>query len=1033
MKGDQGTTSTAGNDTFKATVATMGALDVIDGGEGTDTLNIRDTAAVTKLVGTYTGIEKFVVNSDASVGVVAADATIAAKQQFTYDFTSAVFGGTAGTSTLTLTVGGVVKTVLLGANNPATATAVGSAIEAILDDAFGAATYVVDDTAGKLTITAATAGKALPAVTLAAGTATITTAPVKTTVQANQVAADAVSASTFSVAAGATSVDITAGTTANVSSVSTADTVVNAGGAVVLTGGLTQTVTTYDSVRVSGGTGAVAVTVAGYNPATSIAAVSYTGWSAAAAGVFVRGGTTVSVTEVGAELNLLRNAVSTTNSTAVQIGANPASASGTAGANSGAFVSNPQTGAEVIGNLSSAPTGNVSVSAKTNYTDTGAYKNVAYGTGAATIYMNGGTTASVTGAGTVTVKDINTTLTKASTTADALPGTSKLTTVNLTGVSGATGITSDAITTISAVDTSSTVTVNSNVGANTGNIALNVANSAVTLVDAAATSVSVGASAGSGVQKVATTLVAENQASTVTLTAAKATSLSFSGANDITLAASTLSALKAITSTATGALTLGTLTDYAKLTSADLSGGTGTVKANIGATITGAATDRAFAYTGSAGTDIVVLTGAMKSGTSAAGAAIANTVDLGAGNDMLLSNGGSIAAGSTISGGAGTDTIAISLVTAGNQALISGFEQIGLDLTTGTKDTDLVAGATGLVLLAQGATYTNVEQAQSLNVVQNVGAAATTLSFTAADVAGSSDSYAVNFAAKGSIDPTAPTSVDAGTLEIAGIENVKIASNATSGYVNNTIDLTAANLKTVTVTGSALVTTLGFVGTNGTNSATAGVGGAVSSIDASALGGKLVLDTTGVTVNNAADFAGLSVKSGVGADVITLAQFAIVDSGAGKDVINVASAGAVVTTGDGKDLVNVASALNNSGAVSTTIKDVAAGDAIDFAGGTTNSATAVTGLLAKLTLTTEATLADAITSAVNQTVTGNTGTQAEVTWFQYGGNTYVIYDAADDGATNGGLQSGDIIVKLTGAIDLTNAVFDSANATLTFA
>lgn len=242
MKGDQGTTSTAGNDTFKATVATMGALDVIDGGEGTDTLNIRDTAAVTKLVGTYTGIEKFVVNSDASVGVVAADATIAAKQQFTYDFTSAVFGGTAGTSTLTLTVGGVVKTVLLGANNAATATAVGNAIEAILDDAFGVATYVVDDAAGKLTITAATAGKALPAVTLAAGTATITTAPVKTTVQANQVAADAVSASTFSVAAGATSVDITAGTTANVSSVSTADTVVNAGGAVVLTGGLTQTV-----------------------------------------------------------------------------------------------------------------------------------------------------------------------------------------------------------------------------------------------------------------------------------------------------------------------------------------------------------------------------------------------------------------------------------------------------------------------------------------------------------------------------------------------------------------------------------------------------------------------------------------------------------------------------------------------------------------------------------------------------------------------------------------------------------------------
>jgi len=1037
-------TGTAGNDTINATMATMQSLDTVDGGAGTDTLSIRDTVAVTALTGTYTGIETVSVYSAASVGAATTAAVLAAKQEVQYNFGAAgvSLGSAPNKSIVDVTVGGVTRTVG-DATTAATATTIAAAIDRILDEGVGAANWT-SVSGSVVTVTAATAGVALPTITIAAGTGgdgvftatNATTDPFSKTLQSNQVGAAAITGSTFVAPTGATTVSIEAGTTANVSSASTAATTVSAGGAVVLSGGVSQTVTTYDSVRVSGGTGAVTVTAL-VKPSTNIAAVSNTGWSSDAPGVFVRGGTTVSVTETAGSST--SGSIPSGNSTKIQIGSDPTTAVGHV--SGGAITSNVLTGAQAIGNLSSAPTGDVSIVARTNYTgigtadtNTNGLTNVKYGTGAVSVFMNGGSTASVTGAGTVSITDIQTTLTKASSTADALPGVSKLATVNLTGVSGATAIKSDAIATVSAVDTSSTVTITSNVGANTGNIALNVANSSVTLVDADASSVSVGSAAGSGRQAIANTPVSATQASAVTLTTAAAKSLAFSGANEVTLAASTLSALTSITSSASGTVNLGTATDYAKLTSADMSGGTGSVTVTLGATIAGNATDRGFAYTGSAGTDVVSLTGAMKSGTNAAGAAVANTINLGAGNDMLLKGGtnGAIAAGSTANGGDGVDTIAASLLTAGNAAQITGFEQLGLDLTSGSYDTDLLSGATGFVLLAQGGTYTNVEQAQSLSVVQNVGANGTTLTFSTANVAGSSDSYSVNFAAKGSTSAASPTSIDAGTLVISGIENVTINSGAASGFVNNTIDLTAANLKTVTVTGSALVTTLGFASTNGTN--VTGVGGAVSSIDASALTGKLVLDTSNITVNNAADFAGLSVKSGAGADALTLASYAIVDSGAGADTITLNAAGGIVTTGAGKDIVKVGSVVAHDGTAATgksvVITDFAVGDSLDFINAT-DSSTATVGVVQKLTLTNEASLSDAITSAINLS-SASSGTPKEVTWFVYSGNTYVVYDAADDIATNGGLAANDVIVRLNGVFDLSNSTFDSTNGTFTF-
>ena len=1049
-------TGGATDDVFNANMATMQSLDAIDGGAGKDTLNIRDTASITARSGSHAGIEVLTVESTAgSVGQVAAAATIAAKQQVQYNFgADGISLGTTGTKIVKVTVGGVSLTVGTAAAD-ATVPNIVSAINSILNDGYGTTGVAYAVASGSVvTITADVAGVALPTIAFAAGSSTVsgttTTgdgdfaqsgtdnssgagADVFTkTIQANQKATDAVSASTFSAMTGATEVSITAATTANVSSVSTAATTVSAGGAVVLSGGASQAVTTADSVQVSGGVGAVSVTALAA-PSTSLASVSGTGWSAGA-GVFVRGGTTVSITETAGSSS--SGSAPAGNSSAIQVGANPAnSTAGTAGANSGARVSNAVTGAEVVGNLSSAPTGDVASVVRTLYTGTNGLTNVAYGSGDVKFFMNGGSTASVAGAKTVSITDVQTVLTKASTTADALAGISKLTTVNLTGVAGlssAVAIKSDAIATISAVDTTSTITVTSNTGANTGGIALNVANSTVTLAHANATSVSVGGAAGSGRQSVGSTLVAVNQGSTVTLTTAKATSLEFSGANDVTLASSTLTALTTITSSATGAVNLGTVTGYAKVTSVDMSNAGGSASATLGATISGAATDRGFAYTGSAGSDTVTLAGVMKSGTSALGAAIANTINLGAGNDLLLSNGsGSIASGSAVNGGSGTDTIAASLLNAGNAAQITGFELLGLDKASGTYDTDLLAGAAGLVLFAQGATYTNVDTAQSLNVVANVGTASTTLQFAASQVVGTSDSYTVNFAAKGDVTASAnPTDVDAGTLVVQGVENVTINSGKASGFADNVIDLTSANLKTVTINGDMRLF-LGFDGTNGTNAA--GGGGAVKLIDGSTATGAITINTTNVVADNV---EGLVLKTGSGNDAVTLAaNVDTVNLGAGDDSVTTAALAVSLTLGAGKDTALVAASkigavavagsatLDEATARLVTIKDAAKGDTIDFEAATTAGSANALGAATSVGGATS--LLDALNALANST--------NKVAWTVYGGNTYVLYDADNLGsaADTDGVELNDIIVKFDGAFDFSTALYGATAGALT--
>lgn len=1159
---------TAGNDTIKATAATMGSLDTVDAGAGVDTLSIVDAGDVLTQPVTFTGLERMEVSAVGSIGAVAAgsaatpavreidqlsfaartldvvtftgasadtgdtikitNGTAAADTTYTYSavtgkwsdgtnsydtalaavaaglnarvagsaavgtdgklYTTNDITGTApasaaynlvwteasGTSvtapslatqdadalvqggTFTVTYAGVtVTTAALGAS-PTKTDAAGLIAGAINAIAGGTVATVIGE---QVVVTAPVAGTALPAYTItyapAAGVSgsTFNSLVAKTDSVANAAAgtSTAQSAATFATSAADTSVVLSAGDEIVASAASTASVKATSGSTVRISGGADVTVTAGDSVQLSSGTGAISVTVASAAALSSnLAASSTTGWlgGAAGAGIFVRGGTSVTISQNDGVWS--SGAYSDFSDNSIQVGANPVNASGTNGAGSsgtGAIATATATGyPEVIGNRTSAPTGDVSVTVRSTGTDTSGYRNVHYGAGDVKVFMNGGSTASVTGANSVTITDIQTTLTKSSSTADALPGVSKLTTVNLTGIRGgsaAATVNSDAIQAINVSDSSASVTVNSNTGANTGNIALSAGNSTVTLSHANATSVTVTGTAGGGFQKVDGNLVTST-ASTVTLTTGKATSLAFAGSGEVTLAASTLSALKSITSTASGTLNLGTLTSYGKLTSVDLSGGTGSVTATIGATIASTltpATDYGFAYVGSGGADVVALTGAMKSGTNALGAAISNTINLGGGNDLLLRghSNAAIQGGSAVSGGDGIDTIAASLLNSGNAAQITGFEVLGLDLTSGTYDAALLPNAIGLAMLARGGTYTNVVTNEALSIVMGVGfdtnpsTTVTTLNFGTAVAAGTADAYSVTFATSAPTSTAANrTDADAGVLDISGIESVSLVSGGT-GFINNQIRLVDTSARTLTLSGAQNLTVhfggtinddssaTNFFGTTGTSADSNGV----SLIDASAMTGRLTIDTTDVGVA----FVGLTVNGGSAADTVTLAGKATVNLGAGDDVLTAVDA-TTVTLGAGRDVVNVHGTAITVGATLATeaeataklvtIRDFSVGDSLDFVSGsnTGGSASAVSAITPLSATSLEAAL-NALADAT-----------ATISWGQYGGNTYIVFDASS--STSGGLDTSDIVVKLDGLVDLSNSVFNTTTGIFTF-
>lgn len=678
------------------------------------------------------------------------------------------------------------------------------------------------------------------------------------------------------------------------------------------------------------------------------------------------------------------------------------------------------TGTTTIG-ATTAPTGAVSVS------NTGAFANAADAALGA-INVKGGSTVVVTQATGFTAAQVTAALTSGANFTETqgavtVTGTSATTSVTVnqaaavavsnSGTAGKMGVATGvvSITDVNAADatkagtiTSVTLANGSQTVASNALTTLNVSGTNATTVTLSAsnatTSKALTINASGGTTNLTETngvltsvTVSAAAASTVGLTAAGVVTANLGGAKGLTFNPTSVAALKTVNITGAGGVTTNVATTG--VTKIDASASTG----SNNVTLNGATTK--IAYVGGAGADTVILNNTLDANAS---------IQLGAGNDRLLGGTTPVVPASTtavIDGGDGVDAISSALISATNAAIFKNFEVLNLQSTGGDLvDVSLISGSTITGLELNGGTgsasYSALTTAQSLSVTGNSTGGTATLVFNGgAGVAGTADSYSITFNALTTGTTASPAAISAQTVSFAGIENVTVASNSAGGVNANAITLVDADARTLTVTGTQAIT-LGFTGfgTTGTN----GV-----SIDASAASG-------GVTI---ATLAGLgTLDNGVGGSVIKL--------GAGADAITVGTLGGTqqvtLTTGGGKDVIDVSGTTGIYGAGATsashvTITDFSATDTLKFADAGTETFTAT-----KVDLTGVNDFVAALDkAAASATATAN----GVITWFQYGNNTYIVEDHNNNTTFTAGT---DIVVKLTGLVDLSTAVLSGAAA-----
>ena len=388
----------------------------------------------------------------------------------------------------------------------------------------------------------------------------------------------------------------------------------------------------------------------------------------------------------------------------------------------------------------------------------------------------------------------------------------------------------------------------------------------------------------------------------------------------------------------------------------------------------------------------------------------------GTGNDTLVGSAAASATGN-FDGGAGTDTVSALMINAGNAAQFKSFEQIDLaGFVTGasdTLDTSLMTASTsitGAVISAavggaNTATLSNiVDTASGFNAfvtdISGTATGTTKLSFTSASVSGTSDIVNVGFKA---VDQVAATTSAAGIISASKIETFNIASNGGLN-ISNSITITDDDLKTINITGNKDLT-LAVTGQKASVVST--IATQLTTVDGSAATGKLT-----ITLNNAdatISQAAVALKGGSGDDTFTL-----VTSATGSNVGSSTSfTGPTVTGGAGNDtfVVTGATARSTSSPGFVTITDFSKGDVLKDDHMTAFNAT-------KIDVSVASTLVDALNIA-----TAATNTALKSSWFQYGGNTYVVSDDAGTGV----LSTADVVVKMTGVLDLSTSTY-AANA-----
>lgn len=486
-------------------------------------------------------------------------------------------------------------------------------------------------------------------------------------------------------------------------------------------------------------------------------------------------------------------------------------------------------------------------------------------------------------------------------------------------------------------------------------------------------------------------------ASTSALSANGVETLTVAGDQAISLTAD-LAALKTVTVTGTAGLTLAAASGDT-ITSVDTTGTTGKVTTNLDA---GVGT-----YTGGAGVDTVTLETTT---------ALTKAIDLGAGDDTLSFGAlGVTGSSATLSGGDGIDTLSMAGAAAAAldgsaQSFYTNFEKLSISTdAAGAIDVKNLGFASN-VALAAAFTQQLSNLASGATVELTTAGNTVTLQVEDANTNASDVLNLVTNVTAGDINFGTVTAADVETINITADDKLEDDNNdgtvsaAEAPVEEATIDLDAANAKTVNVSGSADVN-LDLVGT-----------AAATTVNASSLTGAL----TATAANN-----GMTVTGGSGADQITVTGDSVtVNTGAGKDTITINGGADLlqINGGDGADTFDFNGVSSNDSNF-TVINGIGSGDLIDvagLAGGVSSFSTTAITLSPGATETTQAFLDQAMVNLA----------AGEAGWFNTGGNTFIVVDAGAESATNF-VDGQDFVVMLAGTLDLsTGASFNSVTDTL---
>jgi len=973
MTGAAGTT-TNGDDTIDSTLddnnagtGTLSNLDTINGGKGVDTLNILDldgTGGSAQPAGiTVSGVE--------IVNIRAADVTSFNTSTWSdvtnLNVTQATSATITAAKTTAVGIAGVTGAVTENGGSSVTVTTSGSTVTVGgITAPAGAITVTHSKTAenavsinGGTNVTLSASGRTDTDADATTGTITIgnTTKPSGTI----SVTSTGVSSDTLTASATQGNVAITGGSTVTVTSVAASATTKAAADT-------TNYTVTQSYVNVTGGASTTSVTVnqdAAVTAANAVAAVAgtkevteLTFAAMAANDTIIIDGLTFTASKT---LTAAQAAAAFANLAASSVHGSTAASSGVY---SGTLSANWSSGAVVTASGTSKVT--FTAAAVGNATDI----DVDDGTIDPTVSTTAGTaaTAAVTGkmgvvGGKVVIAD---------------NGDGVLATVSLTGMGAASTINSKGLTALTVANSNEDVTI-TNTAATTLGLTVNAAgisgNTAV-VTD------------GSGVYTTAN-VTATGTNSWVDLTGAAIATVAVSGDKTVNLSGSTLAVLKTVTVSGTAGLTLdGDEADT--ITSINTSATTGAVTATINP---GTAT-----YTGGAGADMV---------TTVTTTTPTKAVSLGAGDDTLTLAAGTTSSTSELAGADGTDTLSMvaadaqtASATATFEAKISGFEKVQLGqvaaTTTNTIDLDnldeisyVVSG--GLNAADSVLNIDNMANAGTLSITAAAGASAAVTDVDLKDATGTADSLNVII--------TNTAGIDAGTVNIAGVETINLTATDTTTTAIGThmVKLVADKVTSLVVTGNA----------NLTISATSTYA-ALASLDASAATGVLTATGNGTIAQ--------TIKGGSAADVLTAGyqgDTLIGNGGADTLVVNGKSL-VTLTGGDGNDTFDISAATVNVNSYAT-ITALAAGDKIKFSNANKFLAAAIS-----LDPST-AVFQDYANAAINAT------DAADVAWFQYNGNTYVVENQSNGASF---LNGTDRIVKVSGAVDLSAAVLSSSADTL---